>query len=127
MMTPDLTYIRCTPENGYSLVKVYVSATGLKEFETPFVGNELIRLHSIIEQKKKINQDMCKIPCWNPNCGETIIISYENKRDFLIRYFRNYGKVVFPFCSKKCRDEFETMISEEIPLTKNGELKHVEP
>lgn len=65
------------------------------------------------------------VSCFNPNCSNLISISFEQKRDFNIEYYKKYKKYVQPFCSKKCEDEFFNELGEIDSLTP-GFLKNHE-
>lgn len=82
------------------------------EFET----KETDMLLRALKGREDMQSKIAKVPCWNPNCNEFVILPRSQKRDFTVRFLKNYGKIMLPFCCKDCRETFlKEMVEKEKP------------
>lgn len=101
--TTPYTYCECTDDSeGYTIL---TSINLTKDQESD--------INTILKNKTLLTDQASFIPCWNPKCNNLLIISKDEKHDFLIRFYKNYGKTVLPFCCKACRDEFYALMTNE--------------
>lgn len=74
--------------------------------------NDIAMIKQILDAQGYMQSTLAYIPCWNPECNEVLITTKEQKRDFEVRFYKKYGKIMLPFCCKDCRDRFYEMMKE---------------
>lgn len=107
---------RRLPEDGNS--RNFVEET--EEITDP---KDLEMIDRLIQSQAYMQSSMAMIPCWNPECNEVIITTKEQKRDFQVRFYKKYGKIMLPFCCKGCRDRFYEMMTERETKSPAGDLE----
>ena len=100
--------------NGhYRLIKRYMVAGDVYEREETMAEGTREMVLTALREKKEFARDLVEMSCWNPMCSNTIVVTPEQKRDFLISFQKKYGKTVFPCCCKECRDTVQAMFDDE--------------
>ena len=61
-------------------------------------------------------EKMTKIVCFNPTCANEIILTIDQKKNFLISFTKKYDSTVLPTCCRACQKEVAKLLGEESPL-----------
>ncbi|GEM_PF-6669254 len=52
---------------------------------------------------------LAQVPCFNPGCTHTILMTSNEKRDLLLSFDEKYDKTALPVCSAACQMELLEM------------------
>jgi len=99
--------------NRHYIVHQYKDVDGRwRQTSERISDRDLKHIETTIAEKRKFEQELVEMPCWNPYCSNTVTMTPIQKRDFLISFVKKYDKVVLPFCCNECREKTMKMIEE---------------
>jgi len=105
-------YIRLIGEKAFyveqheSVGDMLTTTIKKKEIVTEILGNELDTLKRALKKREGMETKVAHVPCWNPDCDNMVILPKSQKRDFTVRFLKNYEKIMLPFCCNECREAF---------------------
>ncbi len=79
-----------------------------------------IYLNYAVDEMMAGNQtQLAQVPCFNPHCTRTVLMTAHEKRDLLLSFDEKYDKTALPVCSTKCQAELIQMYRKNPGLFQN--------
>jgi hypothetical protein len=93
-------------KNGkYYLVTRYYEGSRRREKWEALKDIDLENLYKALKIKEEIEKQTVEVPCMNPYCSNTILMTPQQKQDLLISFKKKYDKLVLVCCSKECQQK----------------------
>ena len=100
----DRLFLRTVKGHTYLIHRTYVG-NKRRDQSIPLDAVEREILQAALLIKGKLEDQKIDVPCFNPNCKNTIPMTKKQLAEFFISSKKRYNMTIFPCCSPDCRNE----------------------